>query len=256
MTKLKLASVALLVVATTGLLFGSMGFSSVAADRGVSVAVASDDTALVGYDTHDQNITGDERVELVTVENRLSSSASVTNVTVETDNPAVRVSDPSKPTIGTGQDRLVKADIDCDPGASANVTVSVTVEGEGVTAAISGDTETRTFEVRCTEVDTHEGDVRFSGNGNVHFDGWSQENLTVTYWTADGTGNGAGSSNTFTEHGSVSVDTSNNLKNSLGESGQTRFAAVYVEEANKTYFNDKHTDDGPVVDGKQAPSGG
>lgn len=156
MNKLRLASIALLVVASTGLLFGSMGFSSVAADRGVSVSVADDDSALVGYETRSQTITGDERVALVTVENRLSSSASVTNVTVETSNPAVRVSDVEKPTIGTGDEGVVHADVYCDPMAETTLTVSVTVEADGVTAAISGDTTTRNFTVNCADVETQE----------------------------------------------------------------------------------------------------
>lgn len=154
MSKLKVASVALLVVASTGLLFGSMGFSSVAADRGVSVAVADDDSALVGYDTDDQTVTGDERLTLVTVTNRLSSSASVTNVTATTADDAVRVSDVSKPTIGTGEKGLVDAAVHCEQGATTTVTVSVTVEADGVTAAISGDTTTRSFTVSCADLET------------------------------------------------------------------------------------------------------
>jgi len=231
MRKLRVASVALLVVASTGLVFGSMGFSSVAADRGVSVAVVDDDNALVGYDTANQTVTGDEGVELVTVTNKLSSSASVTDVSVAppNDESEVEVRDIQTPgSIPTGESRTVDAAVDCESGAAETLTVSVTVEADGVTAEISGDTATRSFEVACEDVEAHDRGVRFSGNGNVHFDGWSQDTLNVTYWTETNDG--------FEQHGPVDVDSSQKLKKSVS-GGTTSVIAVYVDEANKTYFH-------------------
>jgi hypothetical protein len=259
MNKLKLASIVLAAVASTGLVFGSVGFSAVAADRGVSVSVASDEHALVGYESDRIEVEGTETRDLVTVKNRLGTDANVTNAEVSVDSDVATVENVTQPPVPVGQSANVSAEISCKADAEPTVTVSVTVVGEGVTAEIDGETSHRTFTLDCTlptetNGETDAGDVEFSGNGNVHFDGWSQENLTVTYWTADGKGSGAGSSNTFTEHGPIEADTSKNLKESLGGGGETGFAAVYVEEVNRTYFNDKHTDDGPVADGKQAPT--
>lgn len=258
MRKLRAASVALLVVASTGLLFGSMGFSSVAADRGVSVAVADDDSALVGYDSEDLTVTDGERVDLVTVENRLASGASVANVSAASSNPEIRVSDFETPTLGTGDVGAVRAAVDCEPGAETTLTVSVTVEADGVTAAISGDTTTRSFEVSCAAATPEAGDVRFSGEGNVHFDDWSQATLNVTYWTDADDG--------FEKHGPVAVDATESLKSAVGGQGQTRFVAVYVAETDETHFHpgfDTATGEmnpgqgdqnATVVDGEQSPN--
>jgi hypothetical protein len=211
--------------------------------------------------TEDQVITGDERVDLVTVRNRLSSDATVTSVDVEGTDGTIRVSDVSKPaTVPAGEERTVDAAITCSAEADpeAELTVSVTVEADAVTAAISGDTATRTFEVDCADVEAHGGDVRFAGSGNVHFDGWSQDTLNVTYWT--------GSGDRVAEHGPVEVDASKSLKSTV-RGGQTDFVAVYVEESNETHFHpnfDTATGEmgtpgqgnanETVVDGKQNPN--
>jgi len=229
MNKLRVASVALLVVASTGLLFGSMGFSSVAADRGVSVAVADDDSALVGYDSDTVDVNGKERVDLVTVTNRLSSEASVTNVTVSTADD-VEVTDVAKPTLGPGEAKSIAADVHCPGNRSVDVTVSVTVEAEGVTAAISGDTTTRSFELDCGG----QGPT-FNGKGNFDFGATDSETVNVTYWTVKN-GNG-GSSNAFEEHGPVEVDPTTNLRGQVGGSGGETFAAVYVHEWDETYVH-------------------
>ncbi|SEW18110.1 hypothetical protein [Halobacterium jilantaiense] len=245
MRKLRAASVALLVVASAGLVFGSMGFSSVAADRGVSVAVADDDNALVGYHTEDLEKVEDGRFTLVAVENQLASDANVTDVTVGTNDDAVEVNNVSEPFVGTGQTSKVRADVDCQPGGSATLTVSVTVEAEGVTAEISGDTATRTFDVTCEDMESRDSDVRFDGWGNVHFDGWNQEALNVTYWVKSKGG---------FDRDTVEVGHSETLKHAI--SGKdTKFVAVYVEATNRTYFNSKFEDapDEHSVDGKQGP---
>ncbi|MDH5018892.1 hypothetical protein [Halobacterium rubrum] len=248
MNKLKLASIVLAAVASTGLVFGSVGFSAVAADRGVSVSVASDDEALVGYESETVDVTGTERVALVTVENRLPSDASVTNVTVTTGDDDVTVSKVSKPEIGTGDKEPIEADIHCHGNEDVSITVSVTVEGEGVTAAISGDT--RSFELDCGGSGQEPG-PQFNGAGNFEFGATDAETVNVTYWTetkAEG-----GSSSDFTENGSVEVDPTAKLNSQV--EGGPKFVAVYVEERNKTYFNPKFVtgSNETVVDGKQNP---
>jgi hypothetical protein len=256
MNNLRFASIALALVASTGLVFGSVGFSSVAADRGVSVAVADDENALVGYESDRIEVTGTQTGNLVTVENRLGTDAKVTNAEVSVnDTDVATVEDVTEPSVLVGRSVDIKAEITCEADDETDVTVSVTVAGEGVTAEIDGEPNYRTFTLDCalpgeTGGESDGGDVEFSGNGNVHFDGWSQDTLNVTYWTAEK----KGKSRSFTEHEPIEVDASKNLKNSLDEKGETGFAAVYVEEVDRTYFNDKYTDDGPVVGGKQAPN--
>jgi len=235
MSKLRVASVALLVVASTGLLFGSMGFSSVAADRGVSVAVADDDSALVGYDSETVRVTGNERVDLVEVTNRLPSEASVTNVTVATsgDDDNVAISNVSKPTLDPGEAAAVAADVHCPGNRDVPITVSVTVDAEGVTADISGDTTTRSFTLDCGgKGQGPSSDARFNGAGNFEFGPTNADAVTVTYWTAS---KDKGEW-TFTEHGPESgVGTAQKLNGQVGN--EPKYVAVYVHEYNETYVH-------------------
>lgn len=233
MSKLRVASVVVLVVASTGLLFGSMGFNSVAADRGVSVAVVDDDSALVGYDSGTVHVTGNERVDLVTVTNRLSSDASVTNVTVTTDADDVTVSGLSEPTLGPGESEPVAADVHCPGNRNVLVTVSVTVEGEGVTAAISGDTTTRSFELDCGGNGESSG-PRFNGKGNVDFGEANGETVTVTYWTAS---KQSGDWTVDEQSVDAEVNAAGKLRSQVGATGSQPFVAVYVHEWNETYVH-------------------
>lgn len=233
MSKLRVASVVVLVVASTGLMFGSMGFSSVAADRGVSVAVADDDSALVGYDTGTVQVTGNERVDLVTVTNRLSSEASVTNVTVTTGADDVTVSSVSKPTLDPGESEAVAADIHCPGNRDVPVTVSVTVEGEGVTAAISGDTTTRSFELDCGGNGQASG-PQFNGNGNFDFGASNAETVNVTYWTASKQG---GDWTVDEQSVDAEVNVADKLRGQVSANSNETFVAVYVHEWNETYVH-------------------
>jgi hypothetical protein len=233
MNKLKLASIVLAAVASTGLVFGSVGFSAVAADRGVSVSVASDEHALVGYQTEDVEVAGTANVTLVTVENRLPSDAAVTNVTVATNDPNVSVSNPSTPAVSLGAEETVQADVSCSVATTTNVSVSVTVEGEGTTAAISGDTMTRTFQLTCKTPGTIER-ASFNGAGNFGVDATGVGTTEITYWTVEDDSDDGNW--TFAEHTLSAFDTSNKLQ-SQTSGGQPEVVAVYVPAFDTTYVH-------------------
>lgn len=231
MNKLKLASIVLAAVASTGLVFGSMGFSAVAADRGVSVSVASDEHALVGYQTEDVEVAGTANVSLVTVENRLPSDASVTDVTVATNDPNVSVSGVSQPAVGAGTEERVRADVSCDGATETTVAVSITVEGDGVTAAISGDTTTRTFQLTCTSpIDR----AYFNGAGNFGVDATGVGTTEITYWTVEDSSDDGNW--TFDERTLSAFDTSKKLQ-SQTRGGQPQVVAVYFDEFDTTYVH-------------------
>jgi len=138
MSSLKGLSIALAVLAGTGLLLGTFGFSAASAERGVSVAVVDDENAMVGYQASDRLAPEGQRVDLVTVTNRLPGDVAVTDVTVDADSFAIK--DLSEPTLSPGTTAVVSGTVDCTPGETETVEVSVTLEGSGVTASISGAT--------------------------------------------------------------------------------------------------------------------
>lgn len=232
MNRLKLASVVLAAVASTGLVFGSVGFSAVAADRPVSVAVTGDDTALVGYETRDRAVDGSDRITLVTVENRLASDARVEDVTVTTNDSTVSVSDISEPSVGAGDEAAVRADVSCGGAAETAVAVSITVEADGVTAAISGDTATRTFEVECAGQNPQPDVARFNGAGNFEFGATDAETVNVTYWTAS---KEQGDWTVDEPSDPTEVETDEKLNGQVD--GGPKFVAVYVHESDTTYLH-------------------
>jgi hypothetical protein len=259
MSSLKGLSIALAVLAGTGLLLGTFGFSAASAERGVSVAVVDDENAMVGYQASDRLAPEGQRVDLVTVTNRLSSEASVTNVTVTTsgDDDNVVVSNVSKPTLGPGEAEAVAADVHCPGNRDVPITVSVTVEAEGVTAAISGDTTTRSFSLDCGGEGESSG-PRFTGAGNFEFGATDAETVNVTYWSPSEQSSDA----SFDEWGPAEVKTWKKLNGQVDNG--PKFVAVYVHEWDTTYVHpgfdrangtvDWGTGDAVVEDGRFDPT--
>ena len=103
MSSLKGLSIALAVLAGTGLLLGTFGFSAASAERGVSVAVVDDENAMVGYQASDRLAPEGQCVDLVTVTNRLPGDVAVTDVTVDADSFAIK--DLSEPRYRRGRRR-------------------------------------------------------------------------------------------------------------------------------------------------------
>jgi len=132
------------------LLLGSGAFSSARADRNVNVGVAEDDEAFVGYSSENRRVpmdlTDDDRVPLVTVTNRFAESVSVT-ADVEGD---VSLIEPDSDDVGPGNSVDIYGEIDLeslDPDEAIDVSVTVEIEGTGVSADILGDTTTRQFSI-------------------------------------------------------------------------------------------------------------
>jgi len=141
------------------LLLGSGAFSSARAERNVNVSVAEDDEALVGYSSEDRTVpmdlTDDGRVPLVTVTNQFAESVSVTAEIVE---GADYFSDVDDLEILSGESKTVTGDInlgsgqtDLDSGERTDISVSLDVDGAGVSAEVFGDTETRQFTIEHSE---------------------------------------------------------------------------------------------------------
>lgn len=228
MSALKTLSVALAVVAVTGLAVGSVGFGTATAERGVSVAVVDDDSAYFGYESSDMTVADGDRVEVVTVTNRLFDDVSVTNVTVESE--SVTFSDLGEPTLSPGESAAIEGTVDCAPGDSETVEVSVTLAGEGVIASIYGDTVTREFEVACADTTPS---ATFLAAGNVRLVDSPVAETNVTYWTTSmGTPQGE---RTFTEHSLTGFQTNRSLQSQV--QGSPSVVAVYVSAFDVTYVH-------------------
>jgi hypothetical protein len=219
MSKLAAASLALAVVATATLAFGTGGFTSSAADRGVSVDVASDGNALVGYHTDSVTATSGETVPLVTIRNRLSSPVTVSGVSVEAGSFDVDVVD--KPTLGSGERGAITGEVTCTPGDEEAIAVTVTVTGGGVSASIDG--ATREFTVACDAAHgaSEVSNAKFAGKRQFKAD--TSGSPSVTYWTSE-------DGETFTQQ-------SDAFDGKLKPSGDAGVVAVYFHDAAVTFVH-------------------
>jgi len=153
------------------------------------------------------------------------------SVTVATsgDDADVTVSNVSKPTLGPGEAKAVAADVHCPRNRNVPVTVAVTVEAEGVTVSMPGDTTTRSFELDCGGKG-RTTDPRFMGAGNFEFGATDAETVNVTYWTASKQG---GEWTVDEQSADAEVETTNLRSQVRGP----KFVAVYVHEWSETYVH-------------------
>jgi len=187
---------------------GSGAFSSAQAERGVSVSVVDDDHALVGYDSPSdepdgKQVTDGEQVDLVTVENRFADGVeiSIEDVTLDVtpDNgeyPTVMEVTYNDGTFGSGHSETIEGAIEsASSGERATVELTVHVAGEGVSAELFGDTETRRFEIVSDVVTTYSAEngvgvdgVEFKGNGNAEISSPDEDEVDVRIYYVDGDG--------------------------------------------------------------------
>jgi len=175
----KLVLVLLLTAAIT-LAVGTAGFSTVVADRPVSITVVSDQNAYVGFNTTDRTVSGADSdtdqstIQLVTVTNRLSDPIEIQDISVEVSdsdssidlgNPQVldeSSSSGSTDEISPGESVVTTAPVkSCPVGNSSAVEVGIETNSTGVQAVLNDETDSAEFVVTCPSIE----DVVFDGNG-------------------------------------------------------------------------------------------
>jgi hypothetical protein len=149
--------VALLVVATVGLVTATGGYTAVTGDRTVGVGVVDDDNAYVGFTDEEPPVSPGEKRQATVLEvrNRFGATASVT-VRVDDSTGPVSLSLPDDPlSVDSGAVVPVEGTVACAESANAPLSVSVSVtlsvdsEDAGVRAEI-----TRQVTVRCERPQT------------------------------------------------------------------------------------------------------
>jgi hypothetical protein len=155
MNTLRIAGIALAIVASVVLVAGTLGVSSTTADRAVSVSVADDQNAFVGYDaTDNDNVTTGDHIEILDIANRFEQPINVTDVNLDS-GPNVSLSPNQLPEdIGPGDEAPVTASVEeCTAPATEDISVTITVAGDGVRVELSSGSETvaRSVEVSCAE---------------------------------------------------------------------------------------------------------
>lgn len=149
--------VALLVVATVGLVTATGGYTAVTGDRTVGVGVVDDDSAYVGFTDEEPPVPPGEKRQttILEVRNRFGATASVT-VRADDSTGLVSLSLPDDPlSVDSGAVVPVEGTVACAEPADAPLSVSVSVtlsvdsEDAGVRAEI-----TRQVTVRCERPQT------------------------------------------------------------------------------------------------------
>lgn len=134
--------------------FGTGGFGSASVDRGVTVEVAGDESAYVGYDSPDEisiDANGTVTLRLVTISNRYHAEFDITDVDVDApDSLSVTVMTELPGTVPAGEAVDIEAELECDGSVDdEELSVTVRVDSDDITAELLGDAETRTISVTC-----------------------------------------------------------------------------------------------------------
>jgi len=149
---------------------GTGAFSTVEAERGVSVDVVDDSKAFVGYRSDDRTVPNDTNddgtVDLVTVTNRFAQKIEVVDAAI--DDGSECFGEPSVPDgeFEPGQSARITAKPSLEPGEQVDVAVTISVEAAGVSAEVFGDTETREFTVE--QAAGTSSLVRYNGGGTIN----------------------------------------------------------------------------------------
>ena len=161
---------------------GTGAFSSMEAERGVSVNVVNDERAFVGYRSSDRTLPDDANdddgtVDLVTVVNQFAQKIEIVDATI--DDGSKYFGEPNVPdgSFEAGNSKTVTADPNLSAGEHVTVAVTVRVEGAGVSAEVFGDSDTRRFQV--AQDDGTASLVRFNGKGTINVGNQRQNGDTV-----------------------------------------------------------------------------
>ena len=241
----KFLSLLIASVAVLSLAFGSGAFTSVSAERGVSVSVVDDENAFVGYATSDRTVSDGDRVTLVTVTNRMPGELTVTNVDISAG--SMSFSNVNQPTMGVGETGAIAGDVSCSAGSSEPVHVTVTVSGTGVWAKIFSDSDTkeREFEVTCEAPQANSiNSVEFKGAGQVRINATPEGEIDLIYWTT--TDGPSDEPLTFTKHGQMVHNTNDKLQET-GEGGP-KIVAVYFPATNTSYHHPQFDPENETID--------
>jgi hypothetical protein len=249
----------LAAVAATMLVTGSFGFTSVSAERGVAVSITDDDRAYIDYRTVGGTVEEGGSVPLIEIGNLFGTPVELTNVSIDGGSFVVET-DAEGETIDSGKYRMITGTVvDCEPGTTKQVEVTVELNGDGVSVQISG--ETRGFDVRCTQPTetTPTGSVDgayFRGSGQVHFEATNVDKTNVTYWTTTEKWNDGAANFTPATRNDF------NVGDKLQVTGKRNVVAVYFPEYDVTFVHPSYYDgnwkagDGTEVCGEYDPANG
>lgn len=147
---LKIVSAVLLVAAVTVLLTGSVGVSSVEADREITIEVVDDEDAYVGFIPDGESETDDGNLVVAEIRNQLPTGTELTitdsEVTTSDDSEINTTVEPE--TLGPGE--ATNLTIDACSGDNESIEVSVAVDASSDSVDIHLANNSRTFEVSCT----------------------------------------------------------------------------------------------------------
>ncbi|MFA9515816.1 hypothetical protein ACERIT_01115 [Halopenitus sp. H-Gu1] len=231
--------VLLVLVASVGLVVGTSGFSSIAAERSVTVDVVGDENAYMALEYPDETIEVDEgeRSTFLTVSNQFTQPVDFTieyeivdaNGVSADPNPGER----RESNVGVGESFDVSVLYTCDSVGDESATVSFHARAIG---SNNGSVSAETTKPRTVdyEIDCGDLEVTFQGNGgNAQVDGIDTlTNTNATVWTlTDG------------ETDSKEVDLSKTGKNVRPSSNDgendAAIVAVYLPETHETHVHSK-----------------
>ncbi len=147
--KFRLLSILLAFTAAVGLVFGTAGFTTMDADRGVGINVTEDDNAYLGYEplvNGGENITAGQSTSVAEYHNQVSVDFKMLEIDVSrtsSSGPTIETFD-APDQLDRGSAGTVTVTLDCS--TIQDVRLSIEVTGSGSEASVTFD---RTLSVTC-----------------------------------------------------------------------------------------------------------
>ena len=147
--KFRLLSILLAFTAAVGLVFGTAGFTTMDADRGVGINVTEDDNAYLGYEPRldgGENITAGQSTPVVEYHNQVSVDLDTLEVDVSrtsSSGPTIETFD-APDQLDRGSAGTVTVTLNCSTTQLVELNFEVTGSGSGTSVSLD-----RTLSVTC-----------------------------------------------------------------------------------------------------------
>ncbi|OYR42471.1 hypothetical protein DJ82_02480 [Halorubrum sp. Ib24] len=234
---LRTLSLVLVLAAAVGLVFGTVGFSAMEADRGLAVNVTDDASAYLGYEPLADEVRDGESAAVVEYRNRFGGDLGEFDVDVSIADPGATdatiesVEPPSS--LERGSAAAVDVTLRCPEREAVPLAFDVDANGGGVGVSLD-----RTHTVTCVPTGPTVTGVRYAGVGNVRVETNGMDGaVEATVWlTAANPGEGGPEGPIR----SVTVDrlnTSKPVQSQLPGVSNERIAAVELPDRGVAFFH-------------------
>lgn len=237
---LRTLSILLAFTAAVGLVFGTAGFSTMEADRGLTANVTDDGNAYLGYDpVVDEGTAIDENepTDVVEFRNQFDVDLTEFRVDVSAQDPDVSAETVDPPeSLPKGNGERIAVTLRCDVESETTVPLQFSVNGSGGGVSVSFD---RTHTVTCVPEDPDITGVEYHGVGSASVDSEGSNATTeAVVWLTDANPSEGGSEGTVRSETVSNLNASKPVQSQLPPDVRDQnIVAIEFPERGVAYFH-------------------